>query len=56
MPSPAFAVHAVKISFGDGQRASGRSVFEHRYARAGVYTVVVQVRDNVATWALFAGW
>lgn len=41
------AVHAVKISFGDGQRASGRSVFEHRYARAGVYTVVVQVRDNV---------
>jgi hypothetical protein len=40
-------VHAVNVSFGDGRRASGREVFRHRYARAGVYTVVVSVRDNI---------
>jgi PKD domain len=40
-------IRAIKVSFGDGQRASGRSVFKHRYARAGVYTIVVQVRDKV---------
>jgi hypothetical protein len=38
---------AIKVSFGDGQRASGRSVFKHRYAHAGVYTIVVQVRDKL---------
>jgi len=40
-------VHAVRVSFGDGTTASGRKLFQHRYARAGVYTVVVQVRDNL---------
>jgi PKD repeat protein len=40
-------VHAVRVSFGDGTTASGRRLFQHRYARAGVYTVVVQVRDNL---------
>jgi hypothetical protein len=40
-------VHAVSVSFGDGQRASGRTLFRHRYARAGVYEVVVRVRDNL---------
>jgi len=38
---------AIKVSFGDGQRASGRSLFRHRYAHAGVYTIVVQVRDKL---------
>jgi hypothetical protein len=38
---------AIKVSFGDGQRQSGRSVVQHRYARAGVYTIVVQVRDKI---------
>jgi hypothetical protein len=38
---------AVKVSFGDGQQASGRKLFHHRYARAGVYEIVVQVRDNI---------
>jgi hypothetical protein len=38
---------AIKVSFGDGQRASGRSMFKHRYAHAGVYTIVVQVRDRL---------
>jgi PKD domain len=39
--------HAVSVSFGDGQKASGRSLFEHRYAHAGVYTIVVHVRDKL---------
>jgi hypothetical protein len=39
--------HAVRVSFGDGERASGRLLFHHRYAHAGVYTVVVQVRDKI---------
>jgi hypothetical protein len=38
---------AIKVSFGDGQRASGRSVIKHRYAHAGVYTIVVLVRDKL---------
>jgi hypothetical protein len=40
-------VHAVSVSYGDGQRASGRTLFRHRYARAGVYEVVVRVRDKL---------
>jgi hypothetical protein len=38
---------AITVSFGDGQRAHGRSQFLHRYTRAGVYTVVVVVRDKI---------
>ncbi|MGD0452879.1 MAG: PKD domain-containing protein [Solirubrobacteraceae bacterium] len=40
-------VKAVTVSFGDGQRASGRTVFHHRYAHPGVYRIVVQVRDKL---------
>jgi PKD domain len=40
-------VHAVSVAFGDGTRASAKKVFHHRYARAGVYTIVVHVRDNI---------
>jgi PKD domain len=40
-------VHAVSVSFGDGHSASGRKSFEHRYARPGIYTIVVSVRDNL---------
>ena len=39
--------HAVRVSFGDGQSARGRARFTHRYARAGVYQVVVHVRDKL---------
>jgi hypothetical protein len=39
--------HAVSVSFGDGSRARGRTRFRHRYARAGVYQVVVGVRDKL---------
>jgi hypothetical protein len=38
---------AVSISFGDGQHASGETVFHHRYAHAGVYRLTVHVRDNI---------
>jgi hypothetical protein len=40
-------VHAVRVAFGDGQRASAKRVFHHRYAHAGIYTIVVDVRDNI---------
>jgi hypothetical protein len=39
--------HAVTVSFGDGTQARGHVRFTHRYARAGIYQVVVHVRDNV---------
>jgi hypothetical protein len=40
-------VQAVRVSFGDGTRASDRRQFHHRYAHAGDYTIVVSVRDNL---------
>jgi hypothetical protein len=46
---PESAVHksTVTISFGDGKHARGRLVFHHRYARPGVYEVVVQAGDDL---------
>ncbi len=38
---------AVRVSFGDGQSAGARTVFRHRYAHAGIYRVVVKVRDKL---------
>jgi hypothetical protein len=35
------------VSFGDGFSASRRARFVHRYAHAGVYTIVVRVRDKL---------
>jgi len=37
----------VRVSFGDGASASRRARSSHRYARAGVYTVVVQACDKL---------
>jgi hypothetical protein len=39
--------HVVSVDFGDGHRANGRRRFNHRYTRAGVYTVTVSVRDKL---------
>lgn len=39
--------HAVSVDFGDGQHAGRRALLRHRYAHAGVYTVVVRVRDRI---------
>ncbi len=41
------AAHAVRVSFGDGHSARGRLRLSHRYAHAGVYDVVVRVRDKL---------
>jgi hypothetical protein len=41
------ATRAVGVSFGDGARARARTHFSHRYARGGVYTVTVSVRDRL---------
>jgi PKD domain len=40
-------LHAVNVSFGDGHSAHARKRFRHRYARGGVYQVVVHVRDRL---------
>lgn len=40
-------VHAIRVSFGDGHYAAGRRRLRHRYAHAGIYQVVVHVRDRL---------
>jgi PKD domain len=37
---------ATRISFGDGTRVNKHARASHRYARAGIYTIVAQVRDR----------
>jgi len=39
--------HSTSISFGDGHFARGRSRYRHTYSHAGVYRIVLHVRDNV---------
>ena len=46
-PYTGLALHAISVSFGDGHSARGRKRFVHRYARGGVYQVVVHVRDKL---------
>ncbi len=41
------AAGAVQVSFGDGSHARGHTRARHRYARAGVYEVIVRVRDKL---------
>ena len=43
---------AVSVSFGDGTSARGRASLRHRYARAGVYVIVVHVRDKLGNRAI----
>jgi len=38
---------AVTVSFGDGARASGKTLYRHRYGHAGVYRITVHVQDHV---------
>ena len=47
---------AVSVNFGDGTRASAKKVFRHRYTHAGLYTIVVHVRDTSATQASSVAW
>jgi hypothetical protein len=37
----------VRVSFGDGSRARRSKRFSHRYARAGIYRIVVEVSDRI---------
>jgi PKD domain len=43
---------SVRVSFGDGRRASGRRRFTHVYAHPGVYVVSVWARDRVGNGAV----
>jgi hypothetical protein len=40
-------VRATSVSFGDGQHARGHARFRHVYSHAGIYRLVVKVRDKV---------
>jgi hypothetical protein len=42
---------AVAVSFGDGKRAAHTTSVRHKYARRGVYRVVVKVRDRAGNRA-----
>lgn len=50
-PNSGLAKRTIKVSFGDGAHASKRKLLGHRYARAGVYQVVVQVGDKLGNKA-----
>ena len=45
--SPGVRKNSVKVGFGDGSAAHGRTTLEHTYARAGTYTIVVSASDKV---------
>jgi PKD domain len=49
-------VHAVSVSFGDGAHARAHRRFLHRYAHAGVYRVVVHVRDKLGIAGVVRQW
>jgi len=43
---------ALSVSFGDGHGARGHAKFRHRYAHAGIYRIVVKVRDKLGNAAV----
>ncbi len=47
---------AVSVSFGDGASAHGHTSFTHRYRHAGVYRVVVHVRDAIGNAGVVSQW
>jgi hypothetical protein len=50
------ATRSVSVSFGDGTLARGRTRVSHRYSRAGVYRVVVHVRDKLGNQGVVSQW
>ncbi len=48
--------HAVSVSFGDGASDHGHTSFSHRYRHAGVYRVVVHVRDAIGNAGVVSQW
>jgi hypothetical protein len=47
---------AVSVSFGDGARAARRVRCAHRYARPGVYLIVVHVADRIGNRGVVRRW
>jgi len=43
---------ALSVGFGDGSRAIRRARVAHRYAQAGIYTIVAHVRDRLGNHAI----
>ncbi len=50
-PDSGVDTKAVSVSFGDGQHAARRTSYRHRYAHAGIYRIVIHVRDRVGNSA-----
>jgi hypothetical protein len=46
----------VSITFGDGTGARGRARVVHRYAHAGIYRVIVHVRDKIGNRGVVGQW
>ncbi len=50
-PNSGLAPKRSSVSFGDGAQRRRAQALRHRYARAGVYQVVVQVSDKLGNKA-----
>ncbi len=50
------ATRAVRVSFGDGHSARGKSRFSHRYAHAGVYLVTVHAQAKIGNGGVVRQW
>ncbi|MGH2853595.1 MAG: hypothetical protein ACRDLF_05320 [Solirubrobacteraceae bacterium] len=55
-PYSGVAKRYVSVSFGDGALAHGRTSLSHRYSHAGVYRVVVHVRDRIGNQGVVSRW
>jgi hypothetical protein len=55
-PYASVDARAVSVSFGDGAFAHGHVGFSHRYRHAGVYRVVVRVRDAIGNAGVVSQW
>jgi hypothetical protein len=47
---------AIRVSFGDGGSARGHARLSHRYAHAGIYRVLVRVRDKIGNSGIIREW
>jgi hypothetical protein len=47
---------AVRVSFGDGSSARGRTRLAHRYRSAGIYRVTVHARDKLGNEGVVSRW
>jgi hypothetical protein len=51
-PNSGVVAHAIRVSWGDGASSRGRARSVHRYSAAGVYQIIVTVRDKVGNAGL----